>query len=137
MAFNRMTREQRRWFSAIRACLTRDLSKQAMAREVPSRGAPGLRALLQSHGSSFLCVRSRSWFSAHLFSFGNGATHWWLANPENGDVIGRTNEQAPADFNYRLGRRKFMRLGKGPGGISEVGGILLQRARARIERLFR
>src|SRR4051794_19744740 len=108
MAFNRMTREQRRWFNAIRACLTRDLLNKRWRERCSPEAHRVCGHCYKATEAAFHAFGREAGFQPHVFSFGNGATHWWLANPENGDVIDPTHEQAPDNFDYRLGRRKFM-----------------------------
>ena len=129
-----MNPEQRRWFDAIRASLTRDLLSKEWRERLPPDAHPVAGHCYKATEAAYYAFGRQAGFEPHVFSFGNGVTHWWLAIPGTDDVIDLTHEQTPAGFEYASGDGKFMRLGKGPGGISETGGILLQRARARIER---
>ena len=133
MSINRMTREQRRWFNAIRKSLTPDFLNKAWRKRV-TEGVPRVYGhCYRATEAAYYAFGRESGFEPHVLSVGNGVTHWWLANAKTSEVIDLTYEQIPNGFDYTLGHRKFMRLGKGPGGISRLGGFLLQRARAVID----
>jgi hypothetical protein len=133
MPINQINGTQLLWFDAIRDSLTRDLLSKKWRKMCPPNAHRVCGHCYKATEAAYYAFGRQAGFEPHVFCFGKGVTHWWLARPHNTHVIDLTYEQIPAGFDYTLGCRKFMRLGKGPGGISRLGGILLERARAKVE----
>ena len=135
MVINRLTPDQRRWFNAIRASLTRDLLIPAWLEEVPVGSQRVCGHCYIATEAALYAFGRKAGFATFVARIEGGGTHWWLAHPETGAIIDLTYEQTQKHFPYSItGRRQAMRRGKGPGGISMRGAKLLKRARKVLDK---
>ena len=82
-----MSRDQRKWFNAVRANLTPDLLKPGVRRRLKAT-APRVaghcyvatEALYHAFGKS-------AGFKRYVAGTADGGTHWWLYNPSTDSVI--------------------------------------------------
>src|ERR1051326_5665160 len=76
MPLNRMNPEQRRWFDAIRASLTRDLLSKEWRERLPPDAHPVAGHCYKATEAAYYAFGRQAGFEPHVFSFGNGVTHW-------------------------------------------------------------
>ena len=121
MSLNQMDRNQRCWFDAIRASVSRDLLSSTWRRKVPEDAHRLCGHCYITTEAAFHAFGRQAGFKCCVVSLDGGGTHWWLAHPDTGAIIDLTHEQTQEPFDYTAGNKMAMRRGKGPNGISRRG----------------